>query len=773
MRRVLLLLAAIAALLLALFFLSQWYLLGSEVREQEQMRAERDALVATLARDFDALRGRMREAASADAVVELLRQGGTDMDEVTAAVRRRLSDALVIEVYRPDLGAVYARDFAEFGYARANLLLEARNGRYLAQVLGQAGERRLALVVPSVEGEDLLGLVLAEFPFDTLSRPIREAYRGRGYIVLRQGEGAAGVLVEIGDSSLAADALGELVPLRQSNLRLGAALRAPGVIFPHAMLSLILAALLVVLSVLAVLAAAGKLQRRKAEAEGPEMTVLEAAAIEAEASQRKEAEKAARRARDLGEVPAAAPAEPAPEARGDAVERSIFRAYDIRGIVGQTLTEGTARLIGQAVGSAVIKRGLREVVVARDGRLSGPRLAAAMISGLRKAGCDVIDIGAVPTPVLYYGTFLLNTGSGVMVTGSHNPPEYNGFKIMIGGETLAEDAIQDLYRRIAEGRFEQGEGGLQVMDIKQDYIERITGDIQVERRLKVVVDCGNGIAGDTAPQVLEGIGCEVLPLFCDVDGTFPNHHPDPSDPANLRDLITTVQRLGADVGLAFDGDGDRLGVVTRLGEVVYADRLLMLFAHDVLTRNPGAVVIYDVKCTGHLAGEILKYGGSPIMWKTGHSLIKAKMREADSELAGEMSGHFFFRERWFGFDDGIYAAARLLEILAADPREPEEVFDDLPKGVSTPELKVPMVEGEHYAFVETFQREAQFEGARVSQIDGVRADWPDGWGLVRASNTTPVLVLRFDADNGEALTRIQDAFRSELKRLGPGLELPF
>ncbi|HRQ65432.1 MAG TPA: phosphomannomutase/phosphoglucomutase [Xanthomonadaceae bacterium] len=771
-RRVLLVLAGVGALLLALFFVSQWYLLGAEEQQRETMRAERDALAATLARDFEALRASMREAASGEATVELLKQQDVNVAVVAASVKRRLPEALAVDAFRADLAEVYARDFAEFGYARANLLLEARNGRYLAQVLGGAGERRLALAVPVMAEGVAVGYVLAEFPFQVVSRPIREAYR-RGYLVLRQGEGAASVLVEMGDTDLAADALGELVNVRHSSLRLGVAQGVQGVMFPHPVLSLILGAVLLLLAVLAFLAAAGRLQRRAAEAEGPELTVAEAAALAAEEARKVEAERAERRARSIEKR---LPSEPAPApvpVAGEALERSIFRAYDIRGVVGQTLTEGTARLIGQAVGTVVLERGLREVVVARDGRLSGPRLAAALISGLRKAGCDVVDIGAVPTPVLYFATFLLNTGSGVMVTGSHNPPEYNGFKIMVGGDTLAEDAIHDLYRRIAEGRLAQGHGGLQVLDVKQDYIDRITGDIQIERRLKVVVDCGNGIAGDTAPEVLEGIGCEVLPLYCDVDGTFPNHHPDPSDPENLRDLITTVQRLNADIGLAFDGDGDRLGVVTRLGEIVYADRLLMLFAHDVLTRNPGAVVIYDVKCTGHLAGEVLKYGGSPIMWKTGHSLIKAKMKETDAELAGEMSGHFFFRERWYGFDDGIYAAARLLEILAADPREPEEVLGELPKGVSTPELKVPMSEGEHHAFVEMFQKKAQFDGARVSHIDGVRADWPDGWGLVRASNTTPALVLRFDADSGEAMSRIQAAFRGELNRLGPDLVLPF
>jgi phosphomannomutase/phosphoglucomutase len=375
----------------------------------------------------------------------------------------------------------------------------------------------------------------------------------------------------------------------------------------------------------------------------------------------------------------------------------------------------------------------------------------------------------------YFGSFQLRTGCCVSVTGSHNPPDYNGFKIVIDGETLSGDAIQNIYARIAESRLFRADatGLLSVRDLKDEYIARISGDIQIERKLKVVIDCGSGVAGAIAPELLVAIGAEVEPLYCDVDGTFPHHHPDPSEPANLQDLINVVQRVGADIGLALDGDGDRLGVVTKQGEIIYPDRLLMLFAADVLERNPGACVIYDVKCTGHLATHILRHGGSPLMWKTGHSLIKAKMKETEAELAGEMSGHFFFRERWYGFDDGLYAAARLLEIIAASPDDPETIFAQLPKGVSTPELKIVVAEGEQYKFVESFIAKAKFEGARIATIDGLRADWPDGWGLVRASNTTPCLVLRFDAKDNEALARVQAAFREQLLAVDPALALPF
>jgi phosphomannomutase/phosphoglucomutase len=422
------------------------------------------------------------------------------------------------------------------------------------------------------------------------------------------------------------------------------------------------------------------------------------------------------------------------------------------------------------------EKGLREIVIGRDGRLSGPELAAALAEGLREAGIDVVDIGAVPTPVVYYAAFRFNTGCGVAVTGSHNPPDYNGFKIVVGGETLSEGAIQDLYQRIASGALaSDGKGSMRQVDVAPDYMEKIVSDVLAERRLKVVVDCGNGIPGALAPQVLEGVGCDVVPLYCDVDGSFPNHHPDPSDPKNLEDLILAVRQTDADLGMAFDGDGDRLGVVTRSGEIIYPDRLLMLFARDVLSRQPGATIIYDVKCSNHLKSQILDAGGSPLMWRTGHSLIKAKMRETAAELAGEMSGHFFFKERWYGFDDGIYAAARLLEILAGDlqGRTPEEVFATLPKSVSTPELKIEMAEGEHYRFMDKFRQQANFGEATLITIDGVRADWPDGWGLVRASNTTPVLVLRFEADNAVALKRIQQVFRKQLLAVDYALKMPF
>ena len=455
------------------------------------------------------------------------------------------------------------------------------------------------------------------------------------------------------------------------------------------------------------------------------------------------------------------------------VDASLFRAYDIRGVMGKTLSEDVARVIGRAIGSEADARGCSEVVVGYDGRLSSPALADALIEGLRAAGRDVILIGRVPTPVSYFATYHLGTGSCVQITGSHNPPDYNGFKVMLGGETLSGEAIQALYQRIEAKDFVAGEGRMRTEDVLPAYLDRIAGDITLHRPLQVVVDAGNGVAGEIGPEVLRAIGCEVEELFCEVDGNFPNHHPDPSDPKNLEALISLVRLQEADVGLAFDGDGDRLGVVDATGKIIWADRQMMLYAMDILSRQPGADIIFDVKCSSHLARIISDNAGVPVMWRTGHSLIKAKLKETGAPLAGEMSGHIFFNDRWDGFDDGIYTAARLLEILSMDPRSSTEVFAELPETVSTPELKINLEEGEPPQVIERLVAKADFPDARVTTIDGLRVDFPDGWGLVRSSNTTPCLVLRFEADTEEALSRIQQQFRGLLEQAKPGIEVGF
>lgn len=459
------------------------------------------------------------------------------------------------------------------------------------------------------------------------------------------------------------------------------------------------------------------------------------------------------------------------------IPSSIFRAYDIRGIVGQTLNASLAYEIGRAIGSEAYEQGQQALVVARDGRLSGAELLQALAKGIQATGCDVIDVGCVPTPALYFAAYHLETLSGVMVTGSHNPPDYNGFKILLNGNSLAETQVQALRHRLENNRLLAGQGSYQTRNIVPDYLDRILGDISLARDVKVVIDCGNGVASEIAPQLFRDLGCQVIELFCKTDGNFPNHHPNPSDPKNLQDLIQAVRQHQADIGLAFDGDGDRLGIISRSGNIIWPDRYLMLLAEDILSRNPGADILYDVKCSRYLAPYITKLGGRAMMWKTGHSLLKARMKETGALLGGEFSGHIFIAERWYGFDDALYAAARLLEILAADPmqREFEEIFADLPHGASTPELLVNLDNSRHAALLSQVElaAKAQFAEAEIITIDGVRIEWAEGWALIRGSNTMPVLTLRFEADHEAGLRNIQKQFRQLLQDIEPGLKLPF
>ncbi|MCP5245625.1 MAG: phosphomannomutase/phosphoglucomutase [Burkholderiales bacterium] len=455
------------------------------------------------------------------------------------------------------------------------------------------------------------------------------------------------------------------------------------------------------------------------------------------------------------------------------VPREIFKAYDIRGVVDKTLTIAHVEAIGHAIGSEARERGLTSIAVGRDGRLSGPSLSEALTRGILKSGVNVVDVGMVATPMLYFAAHEHCNYSGVMVTGSHNPPEYNGFKIVMGGETLAAESIQALRIRIDNNDLMHGDGRYSQLDICDSYIDRIVDDVKLDRPMKIVVDCGNGVAGAFAPALYQKLGCEVTELFCDVDGTFPNHHPDPSVPANLRDVVHALANTDAEIGLAFDGDGDRLGIVTKKGNIIFPDRQLMLFAADVLSRNPKGQIIFDVKCTRNLAPWIEQHNGVPIMWKTGHSFIKAKLRETNALLAGEMSGHFFFKERWYGFDDGLYAGARLLELLS-HRENIDSVLNNLPDSINTPELQIRVEEGENHILIAALQKNARFDSAqRVVTIDGLRVEYDDGFGLARASNTTPVIVLRFEAENEAALKRIQQDFRVNIQRVKPDAELPF
>ena len=754
--------AAGLCVLLALWVAWNGWQQVQDANRSQALQASRDLAVTGTQHALQMQTKRLQDALASPGVQGALAAG--DLPAAAAALRAGWAHVELAAILPPDLDAAYAglprSGFGRLAVTEAALVAKAPVAR-----IASDGGPKLVLAAPARVGDRLVGVAYVRLPLALATDAVQSASIGDGsYLALRQG---TYTVIQRGDDHLsnAAEALSAKVP--GSDLRVVAGLpdTTSGVFGLAAMPSFIVALVLFGLGVLAWLA----MRRGIGAGVGAAHDDQHAGQTLAQALQQSPAQ------------PPPVRAAPSVEIKEDArpgpvrIDRGIFRAYDIRGIVGQTLDAGVAELIGHAIGTLMFEKGLNDIVVGRDGRLSGPDLAAGLSEGLRKAGRNVIDIGLEPTPVVYFGGFHLRTGCGIAVTGSHNPPDYNGFKIVVGGETLSGAAITDLYARIAEDRLHTAgtPGALSHRDIGDDYVSRIAADVQIDRRLKIVVDAGNGAAGVVGPRVLEAIGAEVTPLYFEIDGNFPTHHPDPSEPANLQDLVQMVQRLDADLGIAFDGDGDRLGVVTRDGEIIYPDRLLMLFAADVLERNPGAVIVYDVKCTGRLPGHILRHGGSPLMWKTGHSLIKAKMRETEAELAGEMSGHFFFAERWFGFDDGIYAAARLLEILAARPESPSEQLKALPNGVSTPELKVDAPDGNPHAFVERFRGAAKFEGARSSTIDGLRVDWPDGWGLVRASNTTPVLVMRFDADSQAALTRIQTAFREQLLALKPELVLPF
>ncbi len=453
--------------------------------------------------------------------------------------------------------------------------------------------------------------------------------------------------------------------------------------------------------------------------------------------------------------------------------REIFKAYDIRGIVGKTLTPEIVEAIGHAIGSEATARAQHTIAIGRDGRLSGPELIAALARGIRKSGIAVIDVGCVPTPMVYFAAYQLNTNCAVMLTGSHNPPDYNGLKMVLAGETLSGETIQQLRTRIEQNNLTHGNGSYTQRDISAEYIARIVSHIKLARAMKVTVDCGNGVAGAYVADLYRQLGCEVQEMFCEVDGHFPNHHPDPSDPHNLEDLIAALRSNDSELGLAFDGDGDRLGVVTKDGKIIYPDRQLMLYAADVLSRNPGAEIIFDVKSTRNLFDWIRKHGGEPTLWKTGHSLVKAKMKETGALLAGEMSGHVFFKERWYGFDDGLYTGARLLEILSK-VKDPSATLNALPDAVCTPELHIHTAEGENHSLLAQLRQNAKFtEPKEIITLDGLRVEYADGFGLARPSNTTPVIVLRFEADDEAALKRIQNDFRRIFQEAAPHLELPF
>jgi phosphomannomutase/phosphoglucomutase len=734
------------------------------------------------------------------------------VDDLFAYVNGRLSQVSTVSVYhRDDVPSLLPADMGANGYAKLDMILSALEGKKsLMQIHNSLQPPLMFDAAPILAGEETIGVMLVGFDPEYVLSAFNPEGSSLGFIRLTQynGRQPATVLREFGSPSASG-----AVPDRQVVPGTRFRIEFPQVRYISAVEGRTL--LLMMLAGLLSMAAAYVLRRQNEqwkleqlkekalqkraenaplEVEQPPETDQPPGAEEAVAATEEtlDADFSARVAEAeqfSAQKDEPAPVDPPPmhlhydikerrkqkEAEHQPVELlpEIFRAYDIRGVIDKTLDSGVARSIGQAVGSMALEKDAGPVVVARDGRLSGPYLMEGMIEGILSTGCDVLDIGAVPTGVLYYAAHEMAAGSGVMITGSHNPPDYNGFKIMIAGDTLHGAAITGIYERIKSGELASGEGEVKKRNVVPDYIERISGDIQVEKPLRVVIDCGNGIGGVCAAETLRAIGVEVLPMFDEVDGTFPNHHPDPSEPENLRDLIESVRLMDADLGLAFDGDADRIGVVTLSGSIIYPDRVMMLLAIDVLDRVPGATILYDVKCTGHLPKVIREAGGNPVMYKTGHSLMKAKMKEIGAPFAGEMSGHFFFAERWYGVDDGIYAAARLLEILGGTETPPEAILNALPTSFSTPELKVQMEEGENHAFIEAFKASARFEGAEIHTIDGLRADFEDGWGLVRASNTTPILVVRFDAETEEALERIKSEFRAQMLKVRDDLDLPF
>jgi phosphomannomutase / phosphoglucomutase len=755
-------LVAVLCALLALWMMWKGFSVFSDQRRTESLELKRSQVAQLVNPVVKSAIDKLNLSRERNTLIAALKKG--DIAAARNIITEAWPDAEQIDFYPPDLKAAY-EDPKAFGFGKLAVMETAldRKAAYLA-IAQDNGKPNIALAAPvNDEQGQLLSLVYVRLPVKDLVAPLTDAAPSGAYMSLRQGRYD---VVESGDAATLRTEIdiGALeIPSTPLKL-IAVAPEANAGIFGLKGIGEFILGLLFLVGGAAVFFLP-KLLKSKSAAAATVVAEPTLAELQEVGSIEKPVEKAV----------VVRPTEERVAVAKVLVNRNIFRAYDIRGVMGETLDASIAKLIGHAVGSLMHEKSIRSIVIGRDGRLSSPELSQALIDGLRMAGRDVIDLGLVPTPIVYFGTFHLRTGTGISITGSHNPPDYNGFKIVVDGETLSGDAIQALYARISENKLHRSDtpGSVIPRDISDDYVQRVSSDIQIERKLRVVVDCGSGAAGELAPRLLEAIGAEVEPLFCEIDGTFPHHHPDPSDPENLVSLIQVVQRTGADIGLALDGDGDRLGVVTRSGEMIYPDKLLMLFAGDVLERNPGACIIYDVKCTNLLPTHILRYGGSPLMWKTGHSLIKSKMKETEAELAGEMSGHFFFRERWYGFDDGLYAAARLLEILAASPYEASDVFDALPKSVSTPEIKVPVAEGEQYTFIEKFVAQAKFEGARISTIDGVRADWSDGWGLVRASNTTPILVLRFDAKDTEALNRIKLAFREQLLSVDSSLSLPF
>lgn len=762
-----------APLLVALMLLlAAWFGWGGYVQWRHEARLARIEKLRTQA--VESFSGALAEQTKR--LDSVLKQGPVaaalasgDAAAVTAEVRKQINNAESIELFPADLSPVY-RQAAQFGYARLGLL-ESALAKPEVQVLvvHDAGKPSLGIAA-RVTMAGAPTLLYLRLPLQRLTTAIdKVALPGWAFMALRQGNYS---VVEKGDGELADRSESLAQSLGQTGLRVAVGIPdAESGPLDLGVLSCSVVAVLMLLGsglTVFVMSRWTELGKRKVvvvDEDDPTLNQL------------------------VHQSPQYPPAvdlrvtstvEPSADADVP-IDATIFRASDIRGVAGRQLNANVAAQIGKAIGSRIRADGLNDVVVGCDSRVSSPELVVALIEGLRSTGCDVVELGMMPTPVAYFACQQLHISNCVVVTASHTPAQYNGFRIMIGGQALVGERITDLYQCIAEGRLHVAAepGGLSsAPEIVADYISRITSDIQLKRPLKIVADAGNGAASDIAPRLFEALGAEVTPLYCDVDGSFPNHEPDPAHPGNLKDLVQTVKRFDADLGVAFDGDADCLAVVTREGRIIHADRLLMLFASDVLQRNPGALIIYDINCTGRLSRHVVGSGGSALMWKANGASIRAKMRETGAELAGDINGHFYFRERWYGFDDGLYAAARLLEILAQQEQSPSEVLNALPESFATPEIKLPLAIPAQ-TLVEQFSATVQlglpgFENARISTVDGLRIDFVDGWGLVRSSRTAAaLLILRFEGESPDALKRIRGLFREQLQTLLPGQAFEF
>ncbi len=839
MERIFSLLAGTTVLLILTTGAGVYWLSKSEVQQAKQnaITAAADGVALALSQQLNLLHKALdKMAQDPEIIAAAANKDSAQLSALAAKLEQHLPDVLKIRLLLPGVSELDESTVPRMGYADLEMVRDTFRENQQPAIQGDAGDdRHLAMTSRIMLRDQVIGVILASFNYDFIGKSVQAA-KTDGYIELRQEKlllGKGGELAAIEEHAQDDLTIKKLAntPWRLEYAYASAGFSAIAAIVSLIVLSGVLALLgfflghrklteLLSQDLSILLKVAKDMITGKAPGNYPvqlsEMSAIVSTLVQFKRVVENHVEPVAEDENDFkldgfmeepvnfgfgdyavevhdtgsAEVKPETPAidEPAiiaekiplqfdmPDVLGSTDKHAaIFRAYDIRGIAGETLTKDIAYDIGRSLGTDAKKQGCATMVLGRDGRTSSPSLANAVAQGIVSTGTHVLDIGMVPTPVLYFVTQHIDGRCGVMITGSHNPADYNGMKMVINGETLAGDRIQLIRQCIANQSFASGIIG-QIEEnsaIVNEYIGTISEEIDIARPIKVVVDCGNGAASSLGPTLLKTLGCEVVELFCAVDGTFPNHHPDPSQPENLADLIAAVKQHAADVGIAFDGDGDRLGVVDSKGKIIWPDRQMMLFAKEVLALRPGSEIIFDVKCSRHLPEQIVKHGGRPLMWRTGHSFMKAKLKETGAMLAGEMSGHIFFNDRWFGFDDALYAAARLIEILSNDDRCSADVFADFPDSFSTPELNVWMAEGENVRFLDNMFSAAKFTDGKITTIDGLRVDFPEGWGLVRASNTTPALALRFEADSPQALHDIQAQFRQLMKKIKPDIVLPF